>query len=123
MASGDIKDRQHPRVAIDPFVRVFLDKKAFVLRVRDLSRSGMFLYTTLGKSYPIHVGTAMRIELYDFDQTIRFRIIVVRAVDRNTDEGERFPVGFGVRIVEIDATNRGYLDSMIERGIRGETPY
>ena len=68
-------------------------------------------------------GTALNIELYDYDQAVDFRAVVVRIVKDGSVEGERFPAGFGIKIVEIDEANRKRLDALIARAQRGEALY
>jgi hypothetical protein len=124
-------DRQHPRVTVDAFVRaiglaapaVSAGGREFVFRVRDISHSGLFLYTRVGHLYPFQEGTALSIELYDYDEALEFRAVVVRIVQTGSPEAERFPLGFGVKIVEIDDLNRMRLDKLLERAKNGEALY
>ncbi len=116
-------DRQHPRVTVDAFVRVLGGEREFVFRTRDLSQGGLFLFTRVGHLYPFEEGTALNIELYDYDQAVDFRAVVVRIVKDGSIEGERFPAGFGIKIVEIDEANRKRLDAVIARAQRGEPLY
>jgi hypothetical protein len=116
-------DRQHPRVALDAFVRVLGGTREFVFRTRDLSEGGLFLFTRVGHLYPFFVGAALHIELYDYDQVVDFRAVVVRIVEPGGPEAERFPAGFGIKIVEIDAQNRARLAELIDRAQRGEALY
>jgi c-di-GMP-binding flagellar brake protein YcgR len=122
---GPGKDRAHPRVAVDAFVRIVgpADVPEFVFRTRDLSVGGLFLYTRVGHMYPFSNGTALRIELYDYDQAVEFQAVVVRIVDLTSSESERFPLGFGVKIVEIDEANRKRLEALIARAQTGEPLY
>jgi hypothetical protein len=48
---------------------------------------------------------------------------VVRIVQTGGPEAERFPAGFGLRIVEIDEGNRTRLETLIARLQRGEALY
>jgi hypothetical protein len=119
-------DRQFPRVAVDAFVRVLgaeLGGREYVFRTRDLSQGGLFLYTRVGHLYPFRVGAALSIELYDFDRAVDFRAVVVRIVEPGSPEAERFPMGFGVKIVEIDDANRQRLEELLARAAAGEDPY
>jgi hypothetical protein len=116
-------DRQHPRVTVDAFVRVLGGEKEFVFRTRDLSLSGLFLYTRVGHLYPFTEGTPLHIELYDYDYAVDFRAVIVRIVAPGSTEAERYPAGFGIKIVEIDEQNRVRLDSLIDRLSRGEQLY
>jgi PilZ domain len=116
-------DRQHPRVTVDAFVRIMGGEREYVFRTRDLSEGGLFLYTRVGHLYPFFVGAALQIELYDYDQSVEFRAVVVRIVESGSSEAERFPSGFGVRIVEIDEQNKVRLGELITRAQRGEALY
>ena len=40
-------------MAIDAFVRVLGGDREYVIRTRDLSQGGLFLYTRVGHLYPI----------------------------------------------------------------------
>ncbi len=119
-------DRQFPRVAVDAFVRVLgpdFGGREYVFRTRDLSEGGLFLYTRVGHLYPFRVGAALSVELYDFDRAVDFRAVVVRVVEPGSPEAERFPMGFGVKIVEIDEANRKRLQELLSRAAAGEDPY
>ncbi len=119
-------DRRYPRVAIDAFVRVLGptgEAREYVFRTRDLSLGGLFLYTRVGHLYPFQVGSALSVELYDFDRAVDFKAVVVRVVEPGSPEAERFPMGFGVRIVEIDDANRARLDHLLQRASAGQDPY
>lgn len=116
-------ERQHTRVCVDAFVRVLGDQHQYALRIRDLSRGGLFLYTRVGHAYPFQIGASLDVELYDFDKAVKFRALVVRVVEPDSSEAERYPSGFGVRIVDIDAANQASLDELIQRAHSGDDPY
>jgi len=121
-------DREHPRVTVDAFVRVLEPDsggtaREFVFRVRDLSEGGMFLYTKVGHLYPFQADTPLTVELFDYDQAVELRAVVVRLVQPDSEEAEQFPLGFGIKIVEIDEGNRGRLAKLIERAKAGEPLY
>jgi hypothetical protein len=117
--------RSYPRVTVDAFVHILGPEsdREFVFRTRDLSPGGLFLYTRVGHLYPFFVGAALHIELYDFDHSVEFRAVVVRIVEPGSPEADRFPAGFGVRIVEIDDGNRARLAELIVRAQRGDLIY
>jgi hypothetical protein len=116
-------DRQFPRVAVDAFVRVLGGEREYVFRTRDLSQGGLFLYTRVGHLFPFHVGSALTIELFDFDRAVDLKAVVVRVVEPGSVEAENFPTGFGVRIVEIDDVNRQRLAELLQRAAAGKDPY
>jgi PilZ domain len=130
---GPREGRQYPRVAVDAFVKILkkapsadsgpVSDREYVFRTRDLSVGGLFLYTRVGHMYPFYVGAALVIELYDFDQAVEFKAMIVRIVQPGSPESERFPSGFGVKIVEIDDANRARLVSLIERAQKGDPIY
>jgi len=116
-------DRAFPRVQIDAFVRVLGGDHEYVFRTRDLSQGGLFLYTRVGHLYPFHVGAALTVELFDFDRAVDFKAVIVRVVEPGGSEAERFPMGFGIKIVEIDDGNRERLEELLKRAAAGEDPY
>jgi PilZ domain len=118
---GDLRERSAERVRVDAFVKVHgADGQELVFRTRDLSEHGLFLYTKVARSYPYKVGSTLALDLYDFDEHVACKVVVVRIVDSATPESEQFPTGFGVRIVEQDEASRRILASMIERIKAGE---
>src|SRR5262245_55152200 len=119
-------DRQFPRVVVDAFVRVLGTEggeREYVFRTRDLSLGGLFLYTRVGHLYPFKVGSALSIELYDFDRAVDFKAVVVRVVEPGSPEAERFPMGFGIKIVELDDKNQARLNELLKRAAAGQDPY
>ena len=94
-----------------------------VFRTRDLSRSGLFLYTKVAQSYPFRMGSTLHIELFDYDQAITLKVVVARVVDPGSPEAERFPTGFGVRIVDLDEGTRTRLETLIDRVKASGGPY
>ena len=108
------------RVQVDAFVKVSADGQELVFRTRDLSEHGLFLYTKVARVYPITVGSTLAIELYGFDQHVACKVIVVRVVESGSAESDRFPTGFGVKIVEMSEPTRSALAAMISRIKSGE---
>jgi c-di-GMP-binding flagellar brake protein YcgR len=115
--------RNQPRVSIDAFVKVSSEEREYVFRTRDVSTSGFFLYTRVGHIYPFKVGHTLRIELYDYDQFVACKAVVVRVVREETPEAINFPLGFGVRVLEIAPDDRRRLENMIARAENGQPPY
>jgi hypothetical protein len=104
------------RVQVDAFVKVQgADGQELVFRTRDLSEQGLFLYTRVARAYPIKVGSTLQLELYDFDQHVACKVVVVRVVESGSSESASFPTGFGVKIVDCDDATRATLRSMIAR--------
>ena len=118
---SDARERAAERVRVDAFVKIHgADGQELVFRTRDLSEQGLFLYTKVARAYPYKVGSTLELELYDFDQQVTCKVVVVRVVDQGSPENATFPAGFGVRIVECDAASRHALATMIDRIKVGE---
>ncbi|HEX2691258.1 MAG TPA: PilZ domain-containing protein [Kofleriaceae bacterium] len=118
---SDSRERAVERFRVDAFVKVHgADGQELVFRTRDLSNQGLFLYTKVARAYPFKVGSTLELELYDFDQQVTCKVVVVRVVDPGSPENATFPTGFGVRIVECDEASRRALSGMIDRIKSGE---
>ena len=118
---SELPERGAERVRVDAFVKVQgSDGQELVFRTRDLSDQGLFLYTKVARIYPFKVGSTLSLELYDYDQHVECSVVVVRVVEPGSDESDKFPTGFGVRILEIDEPSRRALAHMIERVKGGE---
>lgn len=118
VATGDRENpdtRAAERVKVDAFVKVSGAEREFVFRTRDLSRAGLFLYTKVAHIYPFKVGSSLTLELYDYDCFVRCTVVVARVVERGSAEEDRYPTGFGVRIIEMSDDDRASLDRMIEK--------
>lgn len=107
--------RDGERVQLDAFVKAAAGDTELVFRVRDLSRSGLFLYTRVVRSYPFRAGTSLALELFDFDQTINLRGIVVRVVEPGSPEADTYPTGFAVRFADPDDRTAALLAALIDR--------
>jgi hypothetical protein len=109
--------RAAERVKVEAFVKVSGDdgQQEYVFRTRDLSSSGLFLYTRVAHIYPFKIGSTLGLELYDYDESVMFKVVVVRVVQHGSAESDRYPTGFGVKIIECDDANRARLATMIER--------
>ena len=113
---GDPQKRDAERVKVEAFVKVTGGgDNEFVFRTRDLSTTGLFLYTRVGHIYPFKVGSTLQLELYDYDEFVTAKVVVVRVVEPGSAESDRYPTGFGVRIIELSDESRGHLQKMIER--------
>ena len=111
--------RSAERVKVEAFVKVSGGDKEFVFRTRDLSKTGVFLYTRVAHIYPFKVGSTLTLELYDYDQFVTAKVVVVRVVEPNSAEADRYPTGFGVRIIEMDEGNRERLMKMLSEASDG----
>ena len=118
---SDVRERAAERVRVDAFVKVHgSDGQELVFRTRDLSEQGLFLYTRVARAYPFKLGSTLALELYDFDQHVACKVVVVRVVEPGSTESDTFPTGFGVRILECDEADRKALATMIQRVKSGE---
>ena len=116
--------RRDDRVKVDAFVKVGgRGDREYVFRSRDLSPTGLFLYTKVTHIYPIQVGSELTLEVYDYDQAIICTVVVARVVEPSSDESEDFPTGFGVRISKISGENSTRLQGLIARLEEGVAPY
>ncbi len=121
---GRESGRVAERVAVDAFVKVRGEgAREFVFRTRDLSESGLFLYTRVGHSYPFRIGSTLDIELYDYDEYVTCEVVVVRVVEPGSAESDHYPTGFGVRISGMAAEHRQRLVTMLTRLNKGEGLY
>ncbi len=115
------QERSAERVRVDAFVKVHnADGQELVFRTRDLSEHGLFLYTRVPRTYPFKVGSALSLELYDYDEQVACTVVVVRVVEQGSPESATFPTGFGVRITECSDVARRALATMIQRVKAGE---
>jgi hypothetical protein len=114
-------ERAAERVRVDAFVKVHgADGQELVFRTRDLSEHGLFLYTRVARAYPFKVGSTLALELYDYDQHVACKVVVVRVVEPGSAESDTFPTGFGVKIIDLAEPSRAALNEMIARIKSGE---
>ena len=107
--------RAHLRAPIDVFVRIAGADREYAFRTRDLSEGGLFLYTRVGHLYPFALGSAVAIEVQDGNTVIALVGEVVRIVQPGTAESEEYPLGFGLRLQQLDGKARAALQSLIAR--------
>jgi hypothetical protein len=108
--------RDAERVKVEAFVKITsAGDQEFVFRTRDLSTSGVFLYTRVAHIYPFKIGSTLQLELYDYDEFVSCKVVVVRVVEPGSAESDRYPTGFGVRIIHISDESRGHLQRMMDK--------
>jgi len=74
--------RDAERVNVEAFVKISgTGDQEFVFRTRDLSANGLFLYTRVSHIYPFKVGSTLQLELYDYDEFVTCKVVVVRVVE------------------------------------------
>ena len=109
-------ERSAERVRVDAFVKIHGEAgQDLVFRTRDLSEHGLFLYTKVVRAYPFKVGSTLELELYDHDGQVTCKCVVARVVEPGSTESEKYPSGFGVRIVDCADDARAALRAMIGR--------
>jgi len=123
LISKSENQRAAPRVQVEAFVKVDHESEEWVLRTRDLSETGLFLYTKVAHVYPFGVGASLQIELYDYNTFVSCRVVIARVVKTDSEEAGQYPVGFGVRIVDISSENRERLKDILSRVEQGENLY
>lgn len=111
------------RVRVEAFVKVEDEAREYVFRTRDLSENGLFLYTKVAHIYPFEVGSNLDLELYDFNEYVSCRVVVARVVAPTSSEAEEYPVGFGVRIVDISDSDREKLRALLVRASETDALY
>jgi hypothetical protein len=117
-------NRSAERVSVEAFVIVKGERgEELVFRTRDLSEQGLFLYTKVARVYPFQIGTKLDLELYDYDESLECKVVVVRVVEQGSSESAQYPTGFGVRIVDLDPPSKQKLDGLIKRARAGAQPY
>ena len=120
---SEVRERGAERVRVDAFVKVAgAGGQELVFRTRDLSTQGLFLYTKVARTYPFKVGSVLDLELYDYDQSVDVKAVVVRVVEQGSTEAESYPTGFGLRFVDPGEETRSALARMIE-GIKSGAVY
>ena len=108
--------RASERVRVDAVVKIVGDEaKELVLRTRDLSEHGLFLYTPVAQAYPIRVGSTLELELLEGEQPITCKVVVVRVVEPGSAEAKSFPTGFGVRVIELSEDARARIRALMAR--------
>jgi hypothetical protein len=112
---GSRPARAHLRVPIDVFVRVAGADRDYAFRTRDVSAGGLFLYTRVGHLYPLSVGVAVTVELVDGGRVFTLRGEVVREVQPGTEEAQRYPAGFALRLQPIPEAERDAFERLIAR--------
>jgi hypothetical protein len=112
--------RSAKRVKIDAFVKVNGPDREFVFRTRDVSKTGLFLYTKVAYLYPFKIGSTLRLELYDHDGSVTCNCVVARVVEPGSAESDHYPTGFGLRILDMPDPDRELFESMLSRAEQGD---
>lgn len=83
-----------------------------ILRSRDASATGLFVWSADGAGAPARVGQEVELQLHA-GRSVRCHAEVVRVVEPGTAEWSEYPAGFAVRITACDAGNRAALDELL----------
>jgi ubiquinone biosynthesis protein len=102
------------RLDVDALVEGTRAGRRYLFRTRDLSTSGLYIYTPIGHVYPFAVGEELAVELRHRDTTLRCQVIIARVIVEGTDEAYRFPPGFGCRFVHLDDAARATLERLLD---------
>lgn len=113
--------RAHPRYEVMAQVRVEWEAVTYVLDVRDISVSGLFLATTdpalLAK---VRIDQHLRLDLFAAQELVNVGVTarVVRVVGGGTPELS----GFGVQFVAPDEATRARIGAMVKRAAAAAAP-
>jgi PilZ domain len=111
-----VNTREHQRVVLDAFVKVAgAPGGEQLFRTRDISLSGLFLFTRASQLYDFKVGQALDLELADGDRGIQVRVAIVRVVAEAAGADGDAPTGFGCKIVEMADADRVALTAFLAR--------
>ena len=101
------------RVSLDAFVIARTPGgDEWVFRTRDLSSTGLFLYTRVARAYPLKVGSTLELDVHDELASFRCTAVVARVVEPGSAEADRFPTGFGLHIISITGDGLTSLETM-----------
>jgi hypothetical protein len=101
------------RVSLDAFVIARSPSgEEWVFRTRDLSSTGLFLYTRVARAYPLKVGSTLELDVHDEAASFRCTAVVARVVEPGSAEADTYPTGFGLHFVTITGDARTSLDTM-----------
>jgi c-di-GMP-binding flagellar brake protein YcgR len=109
--------RAHARIAVPLNVRVAAGKKELDLSARDVSRSGIFLFS---RNPPGEVGTVLqlRLSLAAEIKPVEVRAEIVRVVlDAEDEKGA--VLGFGAHFVELTPAKERDLVNLLDRAMLG----
>lgn len=109
--------RAHARIAVPMHVQVLLGKKELSLEVRDVSQSGIFLFTD---KPPGQVGTMLqlRMALIAAIKPVHMKAEIVRIV-MNPDRNDGSVLGFGAHFVEMTPAKEQELLNLLDRAMLG----
>jgi c-di-GMP-binding flagellar brake protein YcgR len=109
--------RAHARIAVPLIVRVLAGKKELELQARDISRSGIFLFS---RDPPGQVGTVLtlRLALTAGIKPVEVRAEIVRVV-LDPEDKKGGVLGFGAHFVELTPEKEQALLNLLDRAMLG----
>lgn len=109
--------RAHARIAVPIQVRVLLGKNELELEARDVSRSGVFLFTD---KPPGQVGTVLqlRLSLLAGIKPVEVKAEMVRIV-MDPDRGGGAVLGFGAQFVDMGPQKEREILDLLDRAMLG----
>ena len=115
---GRVAHRQGPRRSASGWVRVAAPGGPRRGRLKDISRTGLFL--VLPEPLPLQeiIGVSLRLPGPEAEHQVRAQGMVVRQVAPDPDS--HLIPGVGVRFIEIDARDERHIDHYVNRTL-GET--
>ena len=114
---GRVAHRQGPRRSAGGWVRVAAPGGARRGRLKDISRTGLFV--TLPEPLPLReiIGVSLRLPGPEAERRVRARGVVVRQVAPDPDS--HLIPGVGVRFTEIDAHDEEQIDRYVNTTVAG----
>lgn len=109
--------RAHARIAVPIIVRVVSGKKELDLQARDISRSGIFLFT---REPPGQVGTilTLRLSLTAGIKPVEVKGEIVRVV-LDPEDKKGGVLGFGAHFVELTPAKERDVLNLLDRAMLG----
>ena len=78
-----------------------------VMRTRDLSEVGLFMFSGLAPSFSVELGHQLDLDLYALDTAVHCKGVISRIVVPRSPESYRYPNGFAVNFIYDDAHRFG----------------
>ena len=107
-----VEKRKHPRYDILAQIRVKHGKVNYIMDVRNLSLSGMFVSSDNVKKLPwFKIGQELEMDLFATEELENIKVngIIVRIVE----EGDATDLGFGVAFSNLEISALESLDNLI----------
>ncbi|MEZ4364878.1 MAG: PilZ domain-containing protein [Kofleriaceae bacterium] len=109
----DFEARAAARVELDSPVMIRRGDDDLLYRSRDLSATGLFLWSPHGDVRTAAVGEQLELLVHAMARPVRCRGEVARVVEPGSPEWASYPTGMGVRIVACAEADRAALDALL----------